>query len=268
MSHLLRGHAPISDAGWALLDQEAQERLTATLGARKVVDFSGPRGWRYSSTDLGRVEASAATPVEGVRAHRRRVLPMTELRADFPVSRAELLDNDRGAPDVDLDDLDQAALRIARAENTIVFHGFEQVGIVGIVGSSSHPPIPHGGDFDGYPRCAARAVAALRMAGVGGPYGLALGPEDYTGMIETAEHGGYPLLEHLKEIIGGPIVWTPGVQGGVVLSLRGGDFLFESGQDLSIGFDRYDADAVHLYLEETLSFRVATPEAAVALPAQ
>jgi uncharacterized linocin/CFP29 family protein len=50
-----------------------------------------------------------------------------------------------------------------------------------------------------------------------------------------------------------------------VLSLRGGDFRFESGQDLSLGYESHDADAVHLYLEESFSFQVATPEAAVAL---
>jgi uncharacterized linocin/CFP29 family protein len=51
----------------------------------------------------------------------------------------------------------------------------------------------------------------------------------------------------------------------LVLSQRGGDFLFESGQDLSIGYDSHDADVVRLYLEESFSFRVATPEAAVVL---
>ena len=50
------------------------------------------------------------------------------------------------------------------------------------------------------------------------------------------------------------------------MSLRGGDFLFESGQDLAIGYHAHDADSVHLYLVESFSFRVATPEAAVALP--
>jgi hypothetical protein len=39
----------------------------------------------------------------------------------------------------------------------------------------------------------------------------------------------------------------------------------QSGQDLSIGFDHHDADRVHLYLEESFSFRAATPEAACAL---
>ena len=86
-------------------------------------------------------------------------------------------------------------------------------------------------------------------------------------MVETAEHGGYPLLEHLRKILEGPIVWAPGVKGAIVLSTRGGDFLFESGQDLSIGYDGHDRDVVRLYLEQSFSFRVATPEAAVALTA-
>ena len=49
------------------------------------------------------------------------------------------------------------------------------------------------------------------------------------------------------------------------VSQRGGDFLFESGEDLSIGYDSHDADVVELYLVESFTFRVATPEAAVAL---
>ena len=87
----------------------------------------------------------------------------------------------------------------------------------------------------------------------------------FLAVVETAEHGGYPLLDHLSQILGGPIVWAPGVSGAVVLSLRGGDFLFESGQDLSIGYSSHDDDVVRLYVEESFSFRVATPEAAVAM---
>ena len=52
-----------------------------------------------------------------------------------------------------------------------------------------------------------------------------------------------------------------------MVSLRGGDFLFECGQDIAIGYDNHDAENVELYLVESFSFRVVTPEAAVALPA-
>lgn len=105
----------------------------------------------------------------------------------------------------------------------------------------------------------------LLRSGIAGPYALALGGEQYQLVVETAEHGGYPLLEHLRKILEGPIVWAPGVQGAIVVSTRGGDVLFESGQDLSLGYDGHDGDVVRLYLQESFSFRVATPEAAVVL---
>jgi uncharacterized linocin/CFP29 family protein len=265
MSHLLREHAPITETSWSLIDDEARERLTPGLAGRRLIDFEGPHGWEYSATNLGRTTALNDTPVDGLEAVQRRVLPVVELRAPFSITRGELRDADRGAQDVDLAALDAAALLMARAENRAVFHGWPAAGITGIAESSSHDPIALGEDCERYPGHVAKAVEALLRAGVAGPYGLALGPDAYTRVLETTEHGGYPLLEHLRKIIGGPLVWAPGVDGAVVLSQRGGDFLFDAGEDLSIGYDRHDADTVDLYLLESFTFRVATPEAAVAL---
>ncbi|HEV3047235.1 MAG TPA: family 1 encapsulin nanocompartment shell protein [Solirubrobacteraceae bacterium] len=264
MNHLLRSRAPISDTGWRLLDGEARERLTPALAARKLIDFSGPHGWEHSATNLGRTAPQPSAPVEGVSGLQRRVLPLIELRADFELSRAELRDADRGADDTDLQELDKAAHRIAVAENVAVFHGWHDA-IVGIREASPHEQVRLGDSANHYPQRVAGAVERLLCAGIAGPYGLALGREQYRQVVETAEHGGYPLLDHLRKILDGPLVWAPGVEGAVVLSLRGGDFVFESGQDLSIGYDSHDDEVVRLYLEESFSFHVATPEAAVAL---
>jgi uncharacterized linocin/CFP29 family protein len=266
LSHLLREHAPVTETGWKLLDDEARERLTPALAARKLVDFSGPHGWEHSAKNLGRVEEVADAPGDGVAASQRRVLGLVELRAHFAISRSQLDDAERGAADVDLETLDTAARRIAIAENASVFHGLGGAGIQGIAETSPHEEINLGEDCEVYPRHVAKAVDTLRGAGIDGPYGLALSPEGHTHVLETAEHGGYPLMQHLQEILGGPILWAPGVNGGVVVSLRGGDFLFDSGEDLSIGYEDHNADSVQLYLEESFSFRVATPEAAVTLP--
>ena len=109
------------------------------------------------------------------------------------------------------------------------------------------------------------AVARLRDAGVEGPYGIGLGPRCYAGILETTEDGGYPILERLRLILGGPVVYAPAVDGAVVVSMRGDDFELSCGQDLSIGFDRADAETVWLYLEESLAFHAHSPEAAVPL---
>jgi uncharacterized linocin/CFP29 family protein len=265
MSHLLREHAPITEPTWQLIDDEARQRLTPALAARKLVDFAGPHGWDYSATNLGHTSALAGGPGDGVAAMQRAVLPVVELRASFALSRSELADADRGAQDVDLSALDAAAHNLATAENRAVFHGFEDAGITGVAQAAAHEPIALGDDCATYPRHVARAVEALLRSGIDGPYGLALGPEPYTRVLETAEHGGYPLLDHLRKIIGGPLVWAPGVEGAVVVSQRGGDFLLDVGEDLSIGYASHDADAVELYLVESFTFRVATAEAALAL---
>jgi uncharacterized linocin/CFP29 family protein len=264
MNHLLRSHAPITDLGWTQLDQEVKQRIVPALAARKLVDFSGPHGWEHSATNLGRV-ATITAPADGMRACQRRVLPLAELRIDFSISRAELLDIDRGATDSDLSALDTAARRIAEAENVAVFGGWSAAGIDGIAGSVSTSPIPLGDDVAHYPRHVAKAVEMLLDVGISGPYGLALGPDGYTGVVETTEHGGLIVFDHLHQILDGPIVWAPGVVGAVVVSLRGGDFSFESGQDLSLGYDSHDTNQVNLYLEESFTFRTLTPEAAVVL---
>jgi uncharacterized linocin/CFP29 family protein len=266
VNHLLRSNAPISDAGWELLDREARERLVPALAARKLVDFSGPLGWGHSATNLGRTSPLSDAPCEGVSGLQRRVLPLVEARADFELARYELRDADRGADDTDLEALDRAAHQIAVAENVAVFHGWPGA-ITGISEASPHEQIELGAAAERYPAHVAVAVERLLSSGIAGPYGVALGREQYRLVVETAEHGGYPLLEHLRKILEGPIVWAPGVNGAVVLSLRGGDFVFESGEDHSIGYDSHDADFVHLYLEESFSFHVATPEAAVVLEA-
>ncbi len=264
-NHLLREHAPITTAGWKLIDDEARERLLPGLAARRLVDFSGPHGWEHSATNLGRVQPGNVSQQKGVEANRRVVLPLVELRSRFTVSREELRAGDRGAEDVDFASLDAAAQRIVDAENIAVFHGWPKAGIEGIAAATPHKPIVRGKGFEDYPGCVARAVELLLRSGVDGPYGLALGREDYTSVVETAEHGGYPLLDHLRNVIKGPIAWAPGVDGAVVLSMRGGDFVLESGQDLAVGYDSHDAEQVSLYIEESLSFRVLTPEAAVAI---
>jgi uncharacterized linocin/CFP29 family protein len=263
MNHLLRSHAPIGDAGWELLDSEVKDRLLPALGARRLVDFAGPRGWEHSATNLGRTRPLPSSPGDGVSAQQRRVLPVVELRADFEVSRSELRDADRGAADADLAALDVAARQIAVAENVAVCHGWADV-FTGMTEASPHEPLPLGAP-ETYPAQVATGVEKLLAAGVAGPYALALGAEPYRDAIGMTERGGFPLREHLGAIIEGPIVYTPGIDGAVLASLRGGDFLFDCGQDIAIGYEAHDEQVVRLYVQESFTFRVATPEAAVAL---
>ena len=263
MNHLLRGLAPVTETGWKAIEDEAKTQLGTYLAARKLVDFNGPEGWGHSATDLGRV-AAIDGPTGGVTASQRRVLPLVELRTSFVVSRAELDDAERGAEDLDFDDLDAAALRIAVAENATVLHGYSAAGIAGIAERSSHPAVSLGGKARDYPARVSEAVNVLLASGISGPFGLSVSPEIYIQILETSEAGDL-LMDHVRQILGGPVVRTPAGIGGVVVSLRGGDFALDCGQDISIGYRSHTETEVGLYFEESISFRVMEPNAAVVL---
>ncbi|HEV2309304.1 MAG TPA: family 1 encapsulin nanocompartment shell protein [Acidimicrobiia bacterium] len=265
MNHLFRELAPISEAAWTEIETEARRSLENFLGARKLVDFTGPHGWEASALSLGTIQAMPSGPVEGVDSARRQLQPYIELRARFALDRSELDAVDRGHTSPDLTAVTDAARKIALAEDHVVFRGYEGSGATGLVEASPHPAVELGDRFGEYPRWVAMAVARLRDAGVEGPYGAALGPRCYAGILETTEDGGYPVLERLRLILDGPVVSAPAVDGAVVLSLRGEDFELSCGEDVSIGFDRADAGQVFLYLEESLAFHAHSPEAAVPL---
>jgi uncharacterized linocin/CFP29 family protein len=265
MNHLLRELAPISDAAWAEIDQEATRTLTHFFAARKLVDFDGPLGYDASAVSLGRLQPIGDQPGDGVTANRRQLLPLIELRRQFVLSRSELESVDRGADDPDLDPLIDACRALAMAEDTLVFVGNKSADIVGLGTGSPHDPVPLTEQFDKYPNAVAHAVAVLKAAGIGGPYAIALGPRCYAGVIETTEKGGYPLLQHLGLILGGPVIWAPAVDGAIVLSERGGDFTLTIGQDTSIAYKSHDAETVTLELQETATFNAPSPDAAIAL---
>jgi uncharacterized linocin/CFP29 family protein len=265
MDDLRRKLAPIPKSAWHEIDEEARKHLKVILAARRIVDFKGPLGWTASAVELGRTEPLAKGPREGVTAALRRVQPLVELRADFELSRQELDAVARGAKVIDLDPLRDAARAIGVAEDRAIFHGYPEAGIQGIVEASVEQAVSLTSDYQKYPLAVSEALYRLQMAGVGGPFALALGPDCYKGLTGTTTASGYPVLQHVQRLIEGPVFFAPGVRGAVVASLRGGDFELVVGRDFSIGYQDHTATTVRLYLEESLTFRVLSPEAAVPL---
>ena len=93
-------------------------------------------------------------------------------------------------------------------------------------------------------RSVARAVERLLDSGIAGPYGLALGPRPVPAGDRDRRARRIPACSAPPGILDGPIVWAPGINGGILVSLRGGDFVFDCGQDISIGYDSHDGEIV------------------------
>jgi uncharacterized linocin/CFP29 family protein len=233
------------------------------LAARRIVEFSGPLGWDASAISVGRT-TDLEPSEEGVEARLRALQALVELRVPFELARRELEARGRGARDPNLDPVRHAARRAAIAEDRAVFHGYAAAGIRGIAEAAADTALTISDNYTEYPALVAEALGNLRSAGVGGPYAIALGPRCYTGLTKTT-HGGFPVIEHVRRVLDGPIVWAPAVNGALVASMRGDDFELVVGQDFSIGYLDHTQTTVRLYLQESFTFRVLAPEAAIPL---
>src|SRR5690606_27918756 len=118
-----------------------------------------------------------------------------------------------------LDPMIDAAKRLAAAEDELVFMGHEPAHVVGIATGNGHDPVTLTDDFFAYPNSVVTVLHQLREAGVGGPYGIALGPRCFRGLMTTVTPAGYPVYNHVRDLVEGPIVHAPSFDGALVMTM-------------------------------------------------
>ncbi|MGA2825342.1 MAG: family 1 encapsulin nanocompartment shell protein [Streptosporangiaceae bacterium] len=263
MNNLYRELAPITDAAWASIEEEARRTFGTYVAGRRVADVEGPGGTTLAAVNTGHL-GDVEPPAEGVIAHLRQAQPLVRLRVPFRLNRTDIDDVERGAQDSDWQPLKDAAKQIAYAEDRAVFEGYPAAGITGIRAATTNAALALPADPHEYPDVIIDALTALRLAGVNGPYSLALSTDAYDAISVTSNHG-YPIRHQIDRLFDGEILWAPAIDGAFLLSARGGDYTLSLGQDLSIGYLSHDAESVELYFQESLTFLVYTTEAIVAI---
>jgi uncharacterized linocin/CFP29 family protein len=238
MNNLHRELAPISDEAWAEIEEETSRTLKRYLAGRRVVDVKGPGGMALSAIGTGHLQNLKA-PADGILARQREVKPLVELRVPFELDRQQIDDVERGSDDSDWQPAKDAAKILAFAEDRAIFDGYAAAGIGGIREGTSNPVLTLPSDVRAYPDVVAHALSQLR-----------------------------PVMQHIRELVDGEIIWAPAISGAFVLTTRGGDFALHIGEDVSIGYLSHDDRKVKLYLQETFTFLLLTTEASVAVNAR
>jgi uncharacterized linocin/CFP29 family protein len=251
MNNLHRELAPISDAAWEQIEEETKRTLKRYLAGRRVVDVPSPGGIDSPAVATGHL-LPISPPAEDILARQREVKPLVELRVPFELTRQAIDDVERGSDDSDWQPAKDAAKKIAFAEDRAIFDGYGAANIQGIRQGTDNPIMALPADVRDYPDAVAQALSQLRLVGVNGPYSVLLGANEYTELAETRDHG-YPVLEHVKRIVDGDIIWAAAINGAFVLTTRGGDFELNIGQDVSIGYLSHTDTVVRLYLQETFT---------------
>jgi uncharacterized linocin/CFP29 family protein len=264
---LKRGLAPITDAAWAEIDQQATTILKGNLSARAVVDMDGPHGWGLGAVNLGGVAPGKGELVKGVSWTMRKVLPLIEITAPFALSAGDLDNIARGGKTPELAPVVAAAQKAALCEEKAVYLGFEPAGIGGILADTENAAVTLPADADGFVKAVETGIHQIQSNGIGGPFDLVLGRAPYQALAVGSEKG-YPLKNRVQDLLGGGAIrWSPALAGGALVSKRGGDFELTLGQDFSIGYTGQSGDTVSFMLTESFTFRALEPAAAVELKA-
>jgi uncharacterized linocin/CFP29 family protein len=257
---LKREHAPFAAAAWELIDDTARQVMKTHLAARRFVDVSGPHGLHHAAVGLGRLDLGEA---DGVSYGVHRVLPLVEQRVRFSLELWELDAVLRGARNPELGPLVEAARRAALFEERAVFRGFAPASIVGLLETAARPAQTLALSADPFLDAISRAVLDLRHRGVQGPYALVVGARPFR-FLATLQ-GGYPLLRQVERVVGGPLLQSEMLDGGLVVSTRGGDAELVLGADFAVGYEHHTTREAHLFVSESFTFRVLDPDAYVPL---
>jgi uncharacterized linocin/CFP29 family protein len=263
MDMLKRSLAPITDEMWTEIDNQAKRALLATLTARKCVDVIGPKGWNYAAVELGRLEIPEKQPDSEMWYGIHSVQPLVETRAFFKLEIAELDNIVRGAKDIQLDALIEAAQKIALFEEHAIYHGFKEGKIPGLFQSIKQEVIPLSETPGEFLKAVSRGVTALSKAAVGGPHALVIHPETWNEVANATQ--GFPLQQQVENLLGGMLILCPSIEGALLVSTRGGDFEMVIGHDFAVGYAGHDVQYVKLFLTESFTFRVLEPNALVRL---
>ncbi|MBD3218315.1 MAG: bacteriocin [candidate division Zixibacteria bacterium] len=257
MNILKRSLAPITEKAWEEIEDVARDVLKTHLSARRIVDVEGPRGLDFASVSLGRLDVAKDEKSGKVGYGVHKVQPLVESRMIFDLDLWELDNIERGAEDIELDNLEDAARKIAMFEEDAIFHGFKEGHIQGIKGSSPYDKLKFKGDSHEFLALISKGITEFVKASVDGPYSLVVGPDMWNFIHKQTK--GYPLKKQLEHLLGGQIILNAFLKECYLFSVRGGDMKLYLGQDLSIGYHAHDTEKVKLYLSESFTFRIIDP---------
>ncbi|NLV82779.1 MAG: bacteriocin family protein [Synergistaceae bacterium] len=263
MDILKRSLAPIFPAAWDEIDEQAKIALKAVLAGRKVVDVTGPLGWNCDAVSEGTLSLVEKSPVENVNYGIRESLPLVEIRIPFILSMWDVDNISRNSKTVDFTPVIEAARKAALFEDTAIFQGLEEAGILGLEIEADNETVELGLDDESILTAVVEGMTTLNDRSMEGPYALVCSLPLWKKIKTSAK--GYPLLKRIKDALGDDcrIVLSPQYETAMLISMKEGNNELVIGQDFSIGYQSHTNTEVCFYITETFTFRVLAPESIV-----
>jgi uncharacterized linocin/CFP29 family protein len=262
MDYLKRELAPIPMEAWGEIDAQATRSLKSMLSGRKVLDVEGPMGTDFPGVPEGRLSYPDQQSDKDLTFGIRKVHHIVEIKVPFDLDIAELDNVVRGAKDVDLSNLEEAARKTALFEEKVIYHGLPDANITGLKMCTDGECLTIESTPEKLLEGIADGVTSFTSNSIEGPYSFIVGPKLWSRM--SAHVQGYPVKMQAEAILGGSVLLSPYLSGefeneAYMLTQRGGDLELILGQDLAIGYDNHNSTNVRLYFTESFTFRVLEP---------
>lgn len=261
MDILKKNLAPLTDNAWEAINKEAKQIFNSLLTARRFVDIHGPKGIDYAAVPVGKLDMPENNTGKDVKYGIHKVMPLIELRIPFTLNIWELDNLERGAKDIDLASLGEAAGKLSKFEEETIYQGFEKACIKGLLNESAHDSMKYPEDLEDLPKVISEAMTKLSNSSVEGPYSLVVNNDKWQKI--SGIHRGYPLKMQIESLLGGSIIRNAFIDTPLLISERGGDFEMTIGQDIAIGYEHHDSKTVQLFFTESFTFRVIDDRALV-----
>lgn len=253
MDILKRNLAPISKEAWNEIDESAKDVLTSMLSARKVLKLNGPKGWNYTAVGEGRLNVIEDGKVGELCTGTYKLKPLVEGRVSFELNKWELDNISRGAKDIDLDPLEKACEKLALFEENAIYNGYKDGDIDGLIASAGHT-FELGNNGNDILKAISDGRYALFNSYIKPPYDLIVSQEVYDKINRI--YDGANIYKIIKGTIGGDIIRSKVIEGGIMIPHQDEDLEFTVGVDYSIGYEKELDHTVQLFVTESIMLRV------------
>jgi len=247
------------------IEEAVLDKAKAVMTARRYLDFEGPLGAGIESLQVGPVHDAAAGGT-GAHVSARRAIPIPTLYSTFELPRREIEGAIHPGVPLDTGPAEDAAEEVALAEEHLLYHGVEELGVYGI---AAHPRIQRvalsdwttAGGAIGDVIAAADALDRERMRG---PFALVLAPTLYNQLFRKYEGSDVLALDHLRRLAAGGIYKCHVLEGsGVLVSPDLGPVV--CAQDMQVGFLEVRPSTVRFSVTSAVIVRLDAPDAACVL---
>jgi uncharacterized linocin/CFP29 family protein len=271
--NLQRDESPLDAGQWNEVDNLVVRVARNQLVARKILSVFGPLGAGvqavemdiYASADIGEIGLLGTEETHAVHAEARQYMPLPLIYKDFQLFWRDLETSARLGTPIDLSPAAAAATYVARAEDSLILNGDENLCIDGILNVEwrNTMPLLNWDDPGQAFQNVVNAYQKLIQDDYYGPFALVVSPDMYAKMQRVYDNTGVLEIEQVRQLMNAGVHQSPVMpdNGAVVISTGPENLDIAISQDMITAYLGPDNMNHPFRVFESLTLRIKRPQA-------